>query len=120
MSGRRQNCLDVPLAACSSLSSCSTRYCDNHETTRQLGYREIAEDRMKTQLQEYRINQKRRVKRTRPAYTARVNATRKQGVEHFYGSQGPASPVRRINPLTGQVTEIIDAKDRYDRPEEDN
>ena len=75
---------------------------------------------MKTQVQEYRANQTRRLKRARSAYTARVNAARKQGVEHFYGSQGPASPVRRIDPLTGDVTEIIHAKVRYDRPEEDD
>ena len=86
----------------------------------QLGFREMAEDRMKTQLQEYRANQTRRLKRVRPPYTARVNASRRQGVEHFYGSHGPASPVRRIDPLTGEVTEIIDAKVRYDRPEENN
>jgi hypothetical protein len=67
---------------------------------------------MRTQLQEYRANQTRQPKRGRQAYTARVNAARKQEVEQFYGSQGPASPVRRIDPLTGEVTEIIDAKDR--------
>ena len=28
----------------------------------------------------------------------------------FYGSLGPASPVRRIDPKTGAVVEVIEAK----------
>lgn len=67
---------------------------------------------MRTQLQQYRAHQMRRFKRSRPTYTARVEAVRKQEVEQFYGTQRPASPVRRIDPLTGQVTQIIDAKKR--------
>lgn len=70
---------------------------------------------MRTQLQQYRAQQMRRSKRGRPAYTARVEAERKQSKDQFYGTLGPASPVRRINPLTGEVTEIIDAKNDDDR-----
>src|SRR5690348_16265663 len=112
MNGRRQNCLGALLEACLSLFSCSMHYCDN--TVRSpASARSPGEprDSMRTQLQRYRANQKRQPKRP-SGYAARVNAGRKQGDEWFYGTQGPASPVRRIDPLTGEVTELIEAKGR--------
>ena len=34
-------------------------------------------------------------------------AMRKQADKQFYGTLGPASPVKRIDPITGEVIEII-------------
>jgi hypothetical protein len=38
-------------------------------------------------------------------------ALRKKSEEHFYGKLGPASPVKRIDPKTGEVLEIISERE---------
>jgi hypothetical protein len=35
---------------------------------------------------------------------------RKESDTHYYGTQGPASPTKRIDPRTGEVVEIISAR----------
>lgn len=41
------------------------------------------------------------------AYRANAKAAHKRALERQYGTLGPASPVRRIDPVTGRVIEII-------------
>jgi hypothetical protein len=36
---------------------------------------------------------------------------RKESDKHFYGTLGPASPVKRIDPKTGEVVEIISTRE---------
>jgi hypothetical protein len=36
---------------------------------------------------------------------------RKGTDKHFYGTLGPASPVKRIDPKTGEVVEIISERE---------
>jgi len=36
-------------------------------------------------------------------------AARKRAIDRLFGSQGPASPIRKIDPKTGQVMAIIEA-----------
>jgi hypothetical protein len=38
-------------------------------------------------------------------------ALRKQSDNQFYGKMGPASPVKRIDPKTGEVVEIISERE---------
>jgi hypothetical protein len=38
-------------------------------------------------------------------------ALRKESEKQFYGKLGPASPVKRIDPKTGEVVEIISTRD---------
>jgi hypothetical protein len=63
--------------------------------------------RMPNKLQQLRKEQL-RGGRTRPrgrrsSYEAMLKGTDK----HFYGTLGPASPVKRIDPKTGEVIEIL-------------
>ena len=53
-----------------------------------------------------------RVKYLKPArgWHAAAKAAEKRDMKHSYGSQGAASPVRRIDPVTGEVIETIPAK----------
>jgi hypothetical protein len=46
-------------------------------------------------------------RRTFGAYRASARAAHKRALEQQYGTLGPASPVRRIDPVTGRVIEII-------------
>jgi hypothetical protein len=50
-------------------------------------------------------------KRTRrkqaPGYRKKANAAFKRAREQFFGSQGAASPVRKIDPKTGEVIATI-------------
>jgi hypothetical protein len=36
---------------------------------------------------------------------------RKESDTHYYGTQGPASPAKRIDPKTGEVVEIISERE---------
>ena len=42
-------------------------------------------------------------------YRKIADTERVQATERLFGSQGPASPVRKIDPKTGRVVAIIDA-----------
>jgi len=42
-------------------------------------------------------------------YRKQAVEARKRAIESLFGSQGPASSVRKIDPKTGRVIEIIDA-----------
>jgi len=50
-------------------------------------------------------------KRTRrkqaPGYRKKANPAVKRAREQFFGSHGAASPVRKIDPVTGEVIEVI-------------
>jgi hypothetical protein len=54
---------------------------------------------------------KRRFRRIRqsPGYRSAAAAAFKRALERYYGSQGAASPVRKIDPVTGEVIAILDA-----------
>jgi hypothetical protein len=64
---------------------------------------------METKLQLYRKQQMRGDKRRRRRTRLSVEARTREEVR-LYGKQGPASPVRRIDPATGRITEIIPAR----------
>lgn len=51
-------------------------------------------------------------KRRAPGYRAAATAEYKRAFERLFGSQGAASPVRRIDPVTGEVIGIIDTADK--------
>jgi len=51
-------------------------------------------------------------KRRAPGYRAAATAEYKRAFERLFGSQGAASPVRRIDPVTGEVIGIIDTTDK--------
>jgi len=42
-----------------------------------------------------------------PGYRKKANAAFKRAYEQLFGSQGAASPVRKIDPVTGEVIGII-------------
>ena len=48
-----------------------------------------------------------RKKRGKPGYRAEANAAFKRAYEQLFGSQGGASPVRKIDPVTGEVIATI-------------
>jgi hypothetical protein len=57
------------------------------------------------------LYKKKRARKTRakqkPGYRAEASAEFKRAYERRFGSQGGASPVRRIDPVTGEVIEVI-------------
>jgi hypothetical protein len=62
---------------------------------------------MPNKLQQLRKEQL-RGSRTRPRGRRLSDAAiRKETDKHFYGTLGPASPVKRIDPKTGEVIEIL-------------
>ena len=68
---------------------------------------------MATKLQQWRKEYLRQ-RRARPRKGGRrlsEEATRKQTEKRFYGTLGPASPAKRIDPKTGKVVEIISTQD---------
>ena len=50
---------------------------------------------------------KRSHKKCKPGERAKTNAAFKRAYEQLFGSQGGASPVRKIDPVTGEVIAII-------------
>jgi hypothetical protein len=50
---------------------------------------------------------KRTRKKRKPGDRAKANAAYRRAYEQLFGSQGGASPVRRIDPRTGEVIAII-------------
>jgi hypothetical protein len=66
---------------------------------------------MPNKLQQLRKEQLRGC-RTRPrGRRSSYEAMRKGTDKHFYGTLGPASPVKRIDPKTGEVVEIISERE---------
>jgi hypothetical protein len=68
---------------------------------------------MPTKLQQLRKEQIRR-SRAGPRKRGRrlsERAMRKESNTLFYGTLGPASPTKRIDPKTGEVVEIISARE---------
>ena len=57
------------------------------------------------------LYKKRRTRKTRtkqkPSYRAEASAEFKRAYERLFGSQGAASPVRKIDPVTGEVIAVI-------------
>jgi hypothetical protein len=57
------------------------------------------------------IYSKKRTRKTRakptPGYRAKASAEFKRAYEQLFGSQGAASPVRKIDPVTGEVIAVI-------------
>jgi hypothetical protein len=43
----------------------------------------------------------------RPGYIAAADRVYKRAVDSLYGSQGAASPIRKIDPVTGEVIAVI-------------
>jgi hypothetical protein len=60
-----------------------------------------------------RLYRKTRTRKTapkrKPGYRAEAKAEFKRAYERLYGSKGAASPVRKIDPATGEVIGIINA-----------
>jgi hypothetical protein len=52
----------------------------------------------------------RRIRRPIRQYLREAAAAHDAAVAQWYGSQGPASAVRCIDPVTGEVTQIISRK----------
>jgi hypothetical protein len=50
---------------------------------------------------------KRTRKKRKPGDRAEANTAYKRAYEQLFGSQGGASPVRKIDPVTGEVVAII-------------
>jgi hypothetical protein len=50
---------------------------------------------------------KRTRKKRKPEARVEANAAFKRASEQLFGSQGAASPVRKIDPVTGEVIAII-------------
>jgi hypothetical protein len=48
-----------------------------------------------------------RKKRGKPGYRAETSAAHTRAYEQLFGSQGGASPVRKIDPITGEVIATI-------------
>jgi len=66
---------------------------------------------MPTMYQRLRGEVERSKRGRRPSgYLRDAAVARRHAKERWYGSQGPASPVRRIDPITGVVIEIIPAR----------
>ena len=59
-----------------------------------------------TNLYKKKSTHKTRARRTR-GYRTAANAAFERAHEQLFGSQGGASPVRKIDPKTGEVIEII-------------
>jgi hypothetical protein len=61
-----------------------------------------------------RLYRKTRTRKTapkrKPGYRAEAKAEFKRAYDRLYGSQGGASPVRKIDPITGQVIAVIEPK----------
>jgi hypothetical protein len=51
-------------------------------------------------------------KRNSKAYRSEATAEYKRAIDRMFGSQGAASPVRKIDPATGRVVEIIGQSDK--------
>jgi hypothetical protein len=68
---------------------------------------------MPTQLQLLRKEQLRRSRAGPRKRGGRLSekAMRKESNALFYGTLGPASPAKRIDPKTGEVVEIISARE---------
>ena len=65
---------------------------------------------MQTKLQQLRKEQKLSKRFRKPrGYRLSNQEMRKLSEKQSYGTLGPASPVRRIDPATGEMTEIIPA-----------
>ena len=64
---------------------------------------------MPTKLQQWRKEylRQRRVRPRKGGRRLSDAAMRKEKDKHFYGTLGPASPVKRIDPKTGEVVEIL-------------
>jgi hypothetical protein len=63
---------------------------------------------MPTKLQQLRKEQFRETRPRKRGRRLSEKALRKESDKHFYGTLGPASPVKRIDPKTGNVVEVID------------
>ena len=63
---------------------------------------------MPTKLQQLRKEQVRRLRtRARKRGFEQMEAKRREAEVYFYGTLGPASPTKRIDPQTGDVLEVI-------------
>jgi hypothetical protein len=64
---------------------------------------------MPTKLQSLRKEQLRgsRARRLKRGHRLSEDALRKESAKQSYGTLGPASPAKRIDPNTGEVVEII-------------
>jgi hypothetical protein len=63
---------------------------------------------MKAAMRPTRLNAKTRARRKQaPGYRKKATAAFQRAYEQLFGSQGAASPVRRIDPVTGEVIAII-------------
>lgn len=57
-----------------------------------------------------RLFAKKRTRRKQtPGYRKKASAALKLARERYFGSQGAASPVRKIDPATGEVIEVINS-----------
>jgi hypothetical protein len=68
---------------------------------------------MPTELQSLRKEQLRgsRARRLKRGRRLSEDALRKESAKQSYGTLGPASPAKRIDPKTGEVVEIISARE---------
>jgi hypothetical protein len=63
---------------------------------------------VKAAIRPTRLFVKKRTRRKRaPGYRKKASAAFKRAREQFFGSQGAASPVRKIDPVTGDVIAVI-------------
>jgi hypothetical protein len=63
---------------------------------------------MKAAMRPTRLYAKKRTRRKQaPGYRKKANAAFKRAREQLFGSQGAASPVRKIDPVTGGVIAVI-------------
>jgi hypothetical protein len=63
---------------------------------------------VKTAMRPTRLFAKKRTRRKRaPGYRKKASAAFERAREQFFGSQGAASPVRKIDPVTGAVIAVI-------------
>jgi hypothetical protein len=70
--------------------------------------RQKEEAQMPTKLQQWRKEYLRQRRAPRKGGRRLSDeAMRKETDKHFYGTLGPASPVKRIDPRTGEVIEIL-------------
>ena len=51
-------------------------------------------------------------RRNSKAYQSEATAEYKRAIDRMFGSQGAASPVRKIDPATGRVVEVIGLSDK--------
>ena len=65
---------------------------------------------MPTKLQQLRKEQCRRTRPRKRGRRLSEKALRKES-DKFYGTLGPASPAKRIDPKTGEVVEIISTRE---------